>query len=177
MRGFYAWMVVAVTVGLAACSGSTPAPSSPTPAAAAPAAPTQAPAAGTTSGVAGIWVGTAADSSGVTAGTCMGIPGAGAGNMTWTLTQTGPDTFTGTMGYPGMPGGRQVNIAGTINGRTGTFTITMPTGTMPMMGWCGGQITGTWNLDDLMAQMHGTYSGTTTCAGPFNNGQLTLHRR
>ena len=169
-------MVVALAVGIGGCSGGTDTPSSPTPAVSAPTTPA-GPTTGTTSAVTGTWVGSASDSSGVTTGTCMGIPGGGAGNMTWNITQTGPDTFTGTVSFSGMPGGRQMTLAGTINGRIGTFTITMPTGVMPMMAWCGGQVTGTWNLDDLMIQMHGTYSGSTTCFGAFTNGQMTLRRR
>ena len=169
-------IVVVLSVGFAACGGNTSTPSSPT--AAAPAATTPAGmATGTSAAVTGTWVGTAADSSSATTGTCMGIPGGAAGNMTWNITETGPGAFVGTMTMQGYGGGRQMQVIGTIDGRTGTFTITMPAGTMPMMGSCGGQVNGTFNLDDMRVQMHGAYTGSTTCFGPFNNGQLTLNRK
>jgi len=96
--------------------------------------------------------------------------------MTWQITQTGSDTFTGTVGFSGYHGGGPMQISGSINGRTGTFTMTMPTGTMPMVR-CSGQATGTFDLDDMLMQMRGVYNGSTTCFGSFDNGQMMMARQ
>ena len=96
--------------------------------------------------------------------------------MTWQLTQHADGTFTGTVGFSGYRGGGQMLVSGTMTGRTGTFTITMPNGTMPMAG-CSGQATGTFDMDELMLTMHGNYTGSTTCSGPFANGQVALNRK
>jgi hypothetical protein len=45
------------------------------------------------------------------------------------------------------------------------------------MNGCSGAVTGTFDMDDLMVQMHGAYTGSTTCNGPFNNGQMTMAKR
>jgi hypothetical protein len=49
----------------------------------------------------------------------------------------------------------------------------MPNGTMPMAG-CSGQATGTFDMDDMMVKMTGSYTGSTTCAGAFDHGQMTM---
>ena len=177
MRFWNVLLAASLAAGLAACSDSNNVqPSSPTATVSAPSTPA-ATVTGISAAVTGTWVGTARDSSGTTPGMCMGIPGGATGTMTWNITHSGPGTFAGTVAFSGMPGGRQMPVSGTIDGRIGTFTITMPNGTMPMMGWCGGQVTGTFDLDDMLTLMHGAYDGTTPCAGPFNNGQLTMNRR
>jgi hypothetical protein len=105
----------------------------------------------------------------------MGMPGGSMGNMTWQTTQTG-STFTGTVGFANHHGNGPMQVSGTMNGKTGTFTMTMPNGTMPMAG-CSGQVSGTFDLDDLMVQMHGSYAGSTTCSGPFDHGQMKMNRK
>ena len=105
----------------------------------------------------------------------MGMPGGSMGNMTWQITQTGT-TFTGTVSFANYHGSGSMQVSGTMNGMTGTFTMTMPNGTMPMAG-CSGQVTGTFDMDDMMVKMTGTYTGSTTCTGPFDHGQMTMSRQ
>jgi hypothetical protein len=167
MRAWTIALVLAVAIGFVGCSGSTSSPSSPTTSA-------------QTSAVTGTWVGTASDSSGATMGMStgsmgMGMPGGSMGDMTWQMAQTG-STFTGTVGFSGYHGGGQMIVSGTMNGKSGTFTMTMPNGTMPMAG-CSGQVSGTFDMDDMMVQMHGSYTGSTTCSGPFDHGQMTMTRK
>jgi hypothetical protein len=49
----------------------------------------------------------------------------------------------------------------------------MPTGTM-MTAMCSAVANGTFDIDDLMTQMHGTYSGSNTCAEAFDHGQMSM---
>jgi len=105
----------------------------------------------------------------------MGMPGGSMGNMTWQLTQTGT-MFTGTVMFANYHGNGSMQVSGTMNGKSGTFMMTMPNGTMPMAG-CSGQVTGTFDMDDMMVKMTGTYAGSTTCAGPFDHGQMTMSRQ
>jgi len=93
--------------------------------------------------------------------------------MTWQIMQTG-NTFAGVMQFPGYGGSG--TVSGTINGRTATFTMTMATGVM-MMANCIATGNGTFDMDDLMTQMHGAYSGSNTCAGAFDHGQMSMTRR
>ena len=92
----------------------------------------------------------------------MGMGGSPMGNMTWQLTQHADGTFTGTVGFSGYRGGGQMLVSGTMTGRTGTFTITMPNGTMPMAG-CSGQASGTFDMDELMLTMHGNWPDRFKC--------------
>jgi hypothetical protein len=169
-------MIMALAVGVASCGGNTSTPTGPTAMATAPGSPT-----GTgTAAATGTWVGTALDSSGTTMGMStgsmgMGMPGGSMGNMTWQVTQTG-STFTGTVTFANYHGNSPMQVSGTMNGKTGTFTMTMPNGTMPMAG-CSGQVTGTFDMDDMLVKMTGSYTGSTTCYGPFNNGQMTMTRQ
>jgi hypothetical protein len=165
--------VFALLLGVAACGGSTSTPASPT-------ATTMTPTSSSPSGtptVTGTWVGAAADSGGGMMGMSSGAMGMGMassslGNMTWQMTQTG-STFTGTAGFAGYHGTSPMLISGTMNGKSGTFTMTLPTGSMPTAG-CSGQVAGTFDMDDMMAKMTGSYSGSATCSGPFSNGQMTM---
>ena len=123
--------------------------------------------------MAGTWVGTASDSTGTMMG--AGLSTSMMGNVTWQITQMG-NTFTGVMQFPGYGGmGGVMTVSGTINGRTATFTMTMPGGSM-MTATCTAVASGTFDLDDLMTQMHGTYSGSNSCTGPFNQGQMSMAR-
>jgi len=153
---------------ITACSSGSPAPS------ASPASPTPTvtqPGTGTSgAGIAGTWMGTAADSIGaVNSGTALGIsmgPGMGGGmmgsvgNMTWVITQTG-SSFTGTVGFGGFQYAARMTMTGSFSGNGGTFTITMPSNSMPM-GTCSGTATGTFTIDPATGQMRGTYSGQLT---------------
>jgi hypothetical protein len=105
----------------------------------------------------------------------MGMAGGSMGDMIWQMTQTG-STFAGTVSFSSYHGGGQILISGTMNGKTGSFTMTMPSGAMPMAA-CSGQASGTFDMDDMMVQMHGSYTGSTTCSGPFDHGQLTMTKR
>ncbi len=81
-------------------------------------------------------------------------------------------TMTGTVG-DAMCGVTHMVNSGTINGTSGTYTLTMPAGSMMMQG-CTATATGFVDMDDLMDQIHGVYSGSNTCAGPFDHGQISL---
>lgn len=120
----------------------------------------------------GSWVGTASDSSGTMMG--AGMSPSMMENMTWQITQTG-NTFTGTMQFPGYMGRSPMTVSGVINGKTVSFTMTMPGGSM-MTGTCTATASGTLDLNDLMTQMHGTYAGTNSCGGPFDRGQMSMTR-
>ena len=169
-------VILASVIGVTACGGTASTPAGQTAVPATLSSPT-----GTeTSAATGTWVGTAMDSSGATMGMSsgsmgMGMPGGSMGNMTWQMTQTGA-AFTGTVSFANDRGNGSMQVSGTMNGKTGTFTVTMPTGTMPTMESCGGQVTGTFNLDDMRVQMHAVYTGSTTCRGPFDHGQMTMQR-
>lgn len=124
----------------------------------------------------GNWVGTAADSSGSMMGS--GMSGATAGSTTWQVVAQNGSAFSGTMHLPG-DGGNAIVVSGAMNGKTGTFTMTMTVGSMSSMmsGSCTSTATGTFDMDDMMTQFHGTYAGTNTCAGPFNGGQMSMLRQ
>ena len=155
MRFLKAFGII-VAVAASACSGSGM--SSPI-----------SPSATTT--MSGAWLGNASDSSGSMMG--AGLTSAMMRNTTWTLTQTG-NMFSGTMHFAGYVGG-PATVSGTMNGRSGTFTMTMPSGSM-MMGTCTATASGTLDMDDVMAQLHGTYSGLNSCTGPFDQGAVSMHR-
>ena len=123
----------------------------------------------------GTWTGRVSDSSGSMMG--GGFSTAMMNGVTWQITQAG-GTFTGTMRMQGYQGGT-MTVSGTINGTTGTFTMTVPIGTMmgPMMGGCMSTATGTFDMDDVMVRMQGTYAGANTCSGPFDHGGLSLTRQ
>jgi hypothetical protein len=96
-------------------------------------------------------------------------------NAQWTIVQGG-GTFSGTMRFPGYTGmmGTPMTVTGTVTGHSGTFMMTLPSGSM--MAACSATASGTFDMDDLMTQMHGTYTGTNSCSGPFDHGQMSLHR-
>jgi len=165
MRAWIGSLIFLVAATAGACGGTT--------AAVNPAGPTQAPA------VTGTWTGTASDSSGtamgISVGSGMGMGMASAGTMTWQITQNG-NSFMGTVTFSGFRGGTTMSVTGTINGRTGTFAMTMPDGSMPMAR-CTGTTAGTFDMDDMLTQMNGAYAGSTTCNGPFDHGQMTLAKK
>lgn len=138
-----------------ACSGSTTSPTSPN---------------GQT--MSGSWVGNTSDSSGSTMG--AGLTSAQMTNAQWMVTQNGA-SFSGSMQFPGYMMGGTMTVTGTVNGHTGTFTMTMPSGSMMMAG-CSATASGSFDMDDMMAEMHGTYSGTNSCTGSFDHGQMSFHR-
>ena len=153
-------ILLAATMGAAACGGGTMAPSMPT-----------APSSTTSTTMTGTWVGTASDSSGSMMG--AGLTPAMMNNAQWSITQTG-NTFSGTMQFPGYMRGT-MTVNGTINGHSGTFTMTIPSGSMMMAG-CTATATGTFDMDDMMSQFLGAYSGMNNCAGAFDHGQMLMHR-
>lgn len=120
----------------------------------------------------GTWFGNVSDSSGSMMG--AGLSPSMMGRMTWQITQTG-NTFTGVMQFGGYAGHGPMTVSGTISGSTATFTMTLPSGAM-MMANCTAVATGTFDINDLITQMHGTYGGSNTCTGPFGNGHLSLSR-
>ena len=63
-----------------------------------------------------------------------------------------------------------------MNGNTGTFRMT-PRGGAVMTGGCSATVTGTFDMDDMRTQMHGSYGGTNSCSGPFSSGQMSLAHR
>jgi hypothetical protein len=138
-----------------ACAGGTTSPTSPS-----------------TQTMSGSWVGSTSDSSGSMMG--AGLSSAQMTNAQWRLTQNGA-SFSGTMQFPGYMMGGTMTVTGTISGHTGTFTMTMPTGSIMMAG-CAAIASGTFDMDDMRTQMHGTYSGTNSCTGAFDHGQMSMHR-
>ena len=159
MRVFLALTLVAALAGSACGSGSSM-----------PASPMTPTPSGTS--LTGTWVGQALDSSGTMMG--AGMSASMMGNMTWQITQT-DNSFTGTMQFPGYPGHGPMTVSGTINGSTATFTMTMPSGSM-MTATCTAVANGTFDINDLFTQMHGTYAGTNMCGGPFDHGQMSMLR-
>ncbi len=111
------------------------------------------------------------------AGTMMGtglMSGASDGGFTWQAVQTGT-TFNGSVTMPGHMGSGSMTMSGTLNGDTGTFTMTM-TNVTTGSGVCTITATGSCQFDTALQQMHGTYSGTNSCTGPFS-GQINLTHR
>lgn len=148
-----------VSAGAAvACGSQSAAVSSPTP----------------TATMSGNWAGTSSDSSGSMMGS--GMTGSTAGSTTWQLIQNGT-TFSGTMRLAGSAS--TMMVSGTMNGKAGTFTMTMPAGSMSSMmsGSCTSTAAGTFDMDDMMTQMHGAYAGTNSCGGPFDHGQMSLNHQ
>jgi hypothetical protein len=119
----------------------------------------------------GTWRGTAADSTGSMMG--AGMSASMMGSATWNLTQTGSG-FSGTMDFSGYQGGA-MTVSGTMTGRTGAFTMTMPSGSM-MASRCTATAAGTIDMDEMMTQFVGSYAGTNSCSGPFANGSVNMHR-
>lgn len=153
---------LALAVTASACGGNSSSGmmgGSPTPTA--PTSPTSSPT------MTGTWLGTASDSTGSMMGAGM------MGTPTWTITQTG-NSFSGTMQLPGHMGG-QMTVSGTISGNTCTYTMTMPAGSM-MSGQCTATASGACDVDSMMTQFHGTYTGMNSCTGPFNQGNMSMHR-
>ena len=119
----------------------------------------------------GAWSGSASDSTGTMMG--AGLNATMMSNTTWALNQNG-NTFSGTMQFAGYMGG-MMTVNGTVSGHSGTFTMTVPSGSMMMAG-CAANATGSFDMDDMMTQLNGTYAGMNSCTGPFDNGQMSLHR-
>ena len=147
--------IVVASFTTVACGGTTMSPTSPS---------------GQT--MSGSWVGSTSDSSGSMMG--AGLTSAQMTSAQWTVTQSGA-SFAGTMQFPGYMMGGTINVTGTMSGRTGTFTMTMPSGSMMMAG-CTATASGTFDMDDMMTQMRGAYSGMNSCNGSFDHGQMVLHR-
>ena len=114
--------------------------------------------------------------SGTTAmgpGSVMGQTG--MGTMTWPLTQVG-STVTGSMGFSGMQGRMPGAFSGIMTGDEMAFTMDMPGGSMMSSG-CSSRATGTAHVNRSTMTMTGTYAGSNSCTGTFNNGQMTMTRQ
>ena len=157
---FRAALIMVTALTAAACGGNMSSPMS------SPMAPTSA------STITGTWIGSASDSSGSMMGD--GSSGSMMGSTTWAITQTG-NTFTGTMQVGGHDGGT-MTVSGMINGTTGSFTMSRSGGSM-MSGACSATATGTFDMDDMMTQLHATYAGVNSCSGPFDHGLMTMAHR
>lgn len=162
MRFLPAALLSSSLLALAACGAQSPTATNPV----GPSPTSQS------ASLSGTWIGSVSDSSGSMMG--AGMSPAMMGQMTWQITQTG-NTFTGTMQFRGYPGHGTMKVSGTINGPTATFTMTMPSGAM-MMTNCTATASGTFDINEFMTQMHGTYTGSNTCTGPFNNGHMSVSR-
>lgn len=119
----------------------------------------------------GAWTGSASDSTGTMMG--AGLNASMMNNATWALNQSG-STFSGIMQFSGYMGGTMI-VNGTVSGHSGTFTMTMPSGSMMMAG-CSATATGSFDMDDMMTQLNATYAGMNSCTGPFDHGQMSMHR-
>jgi hypothetical protein len=53
--------------------------------------------------------------------------------------------------------------------------MSIPSGAM-MMANCTATASGTFDINEFMTQMHGTYAGSNTCTGPFNDGHMSVSR-
>ena len=162
MRSLLPVSILSTLLGLAACGAQSPATRNPV--GPSPSNPSAS--------LSGTWIGSVSDSSGSMMG--AGLSAAMMAQMTWQITQTG-NTFTGIMQFPGYSGHGTMTVSGTIDGATATFTITMPSGAM-MMASCTATASGTFDVNEFMTQMHGTYTGSNTCTGPFNDGHMNLSR-
>lgn len=155
MRLWTALSLAAALTSAACAGGGSSMPNSPT----------------ATATITGSWAGTASDSTGSMMG--AGLTTSMMGNMSGTITQNG-NTFSGTMRFAGYMGG-PMTVSGTMNGHSGTFTMTMPSASM-MSGTCSATGTGTFDMDDMMTNFQGTYTGTNSCSGMFDHGQVSMHR-
>ncbi len=163
MRPSIAIAAACALTAVACAGGSSSMPVSPSSTPVTTAAPTA-------SSVSGTWVGTASDSSGTMMGS--GMTSSMRSNMTWQITQSG-NAFTGTMQFQGFSAG-MMTVSGIIDANTVTFTMTIPNG--GMMASCSAVANGTLDLNAVMTQIHGTYSGSNTCTGMFTGGQMSMTR-
>jgi hypothetical protein len=94
----------------------------------------------------------------------------GAVTFTFDLTQTG-GSVTGTFAARKPPNVRaNGTITGTMSGATLTYRIYVPT-----FSGCSVTINGTANVS--AAALSGTYTGISTCSGPFSDGLLSLAKQ
>lgn len=148
------WSLI-LLVGLSACANPS-SPMSPTPP-------------GTVAALTGIWSATVSDPTGSFMGSGTGGPSVAS---SWTMVQNG-STISGTWNAPGMMRG-QVSMTGTFDGHLGTFTMNMPAGSM--MGTCAASASGTFEVNEARTELHCQYSGSNTCSGPFQHGDMMLRR-
>ncbi len=158
-RIFFVVALLSVVTVLA-CGGDSSNPVAPAPAPAP--VPTAAPAPALS--LTGTFSGNASDSS-------------GPGRMTWVLSQVGA-SVSGTMTASTPSGTVQFrgNFAGTLSGTTLIFTIRVPAGGVSALPTCTIEIPGV-ATGVSSSSVSGTYSGTSTCTAPFNNGQFALARQ
>ena len=95
--------------------------------------------------------------------------------MTWTLTQTNT-TVTGPIDVGLANGIVLLNgaLAGSVAGSTLTYTITVPTGGVPLQPACSGQIAGTAAVVSA-STMNGDYKvASSTCSTGLTAGTFTM---
>ena len=148
------WLIL-LLIALAACTS----PSTPL-------TPTSA----NTDSISGMWSATISDSTGSLMGSGVGGPSVASA---WSIVQNG-NTISGTWSGPGMMMRGQVTMTGTFDGHTGTFTMTIPAGAM--MGACAAPASGTFEMNEARTELHCQYSGSNTCSGPFQHGEMMLRR-
>ena len=99
------------------------------------------------------------------------------GNMTWTLTQSGT-TVTGPVTVGIATGIIFLNgtLNGTLTGTTLAYTITVPSGGLPLQPGCSGQLQGT--MTATATTMTGPLSlASSTCSAPIPNQTLTMTKQ
>jgi len=110
----------------------------------------------------GTWTGTGSDSS-------------GPGTFTWNITQQNGNQISGTITFRNASNiGGLGAISGTLSGTTLAFTLHVPVGALPPpFSLCA--ISSDGSAQNVTAsRISGTYTGTNSCSGPFNNGTLTM---
>jgi len=111
----------------------------------------------------GSWSGSASDSS-------------GPGTIAWQLTQSG-SSFSGTLTMTDTSSGAQGrgSVSGMLSDTTVEFAITIPAGGFDEP-WaaCTAELTGTAKATP--SALSGTYTGSNSCTGAVNSGQLTLDK-
>ena len=174
-------LIIVFAVVAASCAGASASLTAPTSLSSQSPSTAGATNTGITSSVlAGRWAGTSADSTSGSIGSVLGIPTTGSmgvgplGTMTWMLTQNG-NSFTGTVGFAGITGAMPITVGGTLNGNSGTFTITLPPNAIPLIS-CSGNASGSFTVDTTANRITGNYAGTTTCTGPFS-GPIDLTKK
>jgi hypothetical protein len=124
--------------------------------------------------VTGTWTGTASDSSTMNAvGRLMGQ--SDMAPMTWVVEQTG-SRVSATVRFSGIGAG---DVPGTVTGTMEAddmpFDLELPAGAMA--GVCMATARGTLHVDRTTMTMTGSYAGSNTCVGPFNDGHMTLAKK
>jgi hypothetical protein len=165
MRLLAPLFAAAMLIPLAGCGSPMAAP---------PAAPTPTPLASpapTSANLSGTWTGTGTDAQ-------------GAETFSWSVTQTGDrlsgsvvlDSANRTDGSCGSCHKQKAgSLVGTFSGGALSLTLDFPEGGSDITPLCG--ITMHASTTDVTAnRITATYTGTTTCEGPINDGTFSVKR-